>query len=242
RPKAVDLTFYTLAELLYYAAVWMHLDGNPWMNLRGDEATGPAAGYALTIFVRIAVTWWIMAVVARDIWWPRYDPLSQERDGRRDQLAPSRAQVLTRLKLRRPSLVPSPELATVGAEAGGAVSSGSAAGVVAETPGTTASSEVISEPTEPSAEAPENVETADGVVAKATSSDVVKTSEAATSDVVTDNDTVTDGNAAELVTDPDDRTERSTVPDSDASDLAKAGSEETERADSANADDTEARQ
>ncbi|MDR1808758.1 MAG: hypothetical protein LBR33_12745, partial [Propionibacteriaceae bacterium] len=86
RPVLGDLVAWTVAELGYYAAVWTFLDWFQFGVARWPitpTAVGSAGSlaYSLAIFARIGVTWWIMAVVARDIWWPRHDPCRAEREG-----------------------------------------------------------------------------------------------------------------------------------------------------------------
>jgi Gpi18-like mannosyltransferase len=79
RPVWPDLAAFTLAELAYFAAIWMYLDNNPWIYLERETATGAPIVYSLTVFLRVAVTWWIMALTVRDCWRPRLDPSRQER-------------------------------------------------------------------------------------------------------------------------------------------------------------------
>ncbi|HET6666857.1 MAG TPA: glycosyltransferase 87 family protein [Intrasporangium sp.] len=73
RPRWRDLLVWQAGELLYFAAVWWYLGGH----------LAPAAGdqpgfYWMAIFVRIACQLYLVAVVARDVVRPEYDPVERE--------------------------------------------------------------------------------------------------------------------------------------------------------------------
>ena len=78
-PRWPEQVAFALAELLYYFAIWLHLDSSPWVYFRTDGTQGQPLAYVLSILVRIGVTGWLMGIVARDIWWPGRDALNRER-------------------------------------------------------------------------------------------------------------------------------------------------------------------
>ena len=70
RPRWRDQIIWQAGEILYFASVWWYL--------KGDLAPGggdDAGFYWLAIAVRVAAELYLCAVVARDIWWPRHDPV-----------------------------------------------------------------------------------------------------------------------------------------------------------------------
>ncbi|MDR1808759.1 MAG: glycosyltransferase 87 family protein [Propionibacteriaceae bacterium] len=80
RPVWADIAAYTVAELGYFAAIWMYLASNPWVYVEKETVQGQPIAYSVVTLFRVAVTWWIMGVVTRDIWRPRHDPARAERD------------------------------------------------------------------------------------------------------------------------------------------------------------------
>lgn len=70
RPRAREWVIFTIAELLYWAAIWGHL----------GQYLNPADGgqdklYWLAVLLRIAVQVWLAGLVVRDIRYPQYDPI-----------------------------------------------------------------------------------------------------------------------------------------------------------------------
>ncbi|SDD23229.1 glycosyltransferase family 87 protein [Auraticoccus monumenti] len=70
RPRWREWLVLTVGELVYFAAVWLHLGG--WL---GPGNGGPDVGYWLAVLVRLAAEIWVAAVVVRDVWWPHHDPV-----------------------------------------------------------------------------------------------------------------------------------------------------------------------
>ena len=70
RPRWRDQIIWQGGEVLYFAAVWWYLDGD--LAAGGGEDAG---FYWLAIAVRVSVELYLCAMVARDIWWPREDPV-----------------------------------------------------------------------------------------------------------------------------------------------------------------------
>jgi len=72
RPKVLDLTIFTVSELIYFAVIWMYLrQDNLTLGIPAAPWTGPGAApipwiYVLAILLRIAATIWVMTRVARD--------------------------------------------------------------------------------------------------------------------------------------------------------------------------------
>ena len=78
RPRWRDQLIWQGGEILYFAAVWWYLGGYL------APAGGADAGfYWVAIVVRMLVELYLVAIVARDIWWPEHDPVREserERD------------------------------------------------------------------------------------------------------------------------------------------------------------------
>jgi uncharacterized membrane protein len=69
RPKWLDWIMFSIAESLYYVAIWAHLDG----VLTGDGTLGRL--YWLSVFFRVGVQLWIASRVISDILRPQFDPI-----------------------------------------------------------------------------------------------------------------------------------------------------------------------
>ena len=69
RPNLRDWAIYSGAELLYFLAVWGHLQGN--IRLGGGEDIG----YPLAIIIRLAASGWIVWTIVRDMLEPWSDPI-----------------------------------------------------------------------------------------------------------------------------------------------------------------------
>ena len=72
RPSWRDQIIWQAGELVYFASVWWYLDGE--LAPGGGEDAG---FYWLAIAVRVAAELYLCAMVVRDIWWPRHDPVRQ---------------------------------------------------------------------------------------------------------------------------------------------------------------------
>lgn len=70
RPRWREWLVFTLGELVYFAAIWLHLGG--WL---GPGDGGPDLAYWVAVLVRMGAELWVAAVVVRDIWCPRHDPV-----------------------------------------------------------------------------------------------------------------------------------------------------------------------
>lgn len=70
RPKGRDWAIFTAGELIYFAAIWMHLGG--WLTA-GSGA--PDKLYWLAVLIRIGTQCWVAAMVVRDIVRPQHDPV-----------------------------------------------------------------------------------------------------------------------------------------------------------------------
>ena len=74
RPRWRDLLVWQGCALVFVA---MH---SWWLGgLLTPGGDGPAGFYWLAIGVHVAGTLWLVVVVARDVWWPRIDPVVEER-------------------------------------------------------------------------------------------------------------------------------------------------------------------
>ena len=71
RPRWRDLLIWQAGEVFYFVAVWFYLGGYTASSATG--ASDPV--YGLAIVVRVAAELWLAAVVVRDIWSPRHDPV-----------------------------------------------------------------------------------------------------------------------------------------------------------------------
>ncbi len=71
RPRWRDLIVWQACELFYFGAVWLHLGGY--------SASGTTGGadplYQAAILVRVLGELYLVALVVRDIWWARHDPV-----------------------------------------------------------------------------------------------------------------------------------------------------------------------
>lgn len=70
RPKWRDWALFTVAETLYFMAIWGHLAGT-----LVPGSGGPDRLYWASVLLRIGVQLWLAAVVVRDILVPQHDPL-----------------------------------------------------------------------------------------------------------------------------------------------------------------------
>jgi uncharacterized membrane protein len=74
RPRLRDQLVWQATEVFYFAAVWWYLGG---FLAPGDG--GDAEFYWLAILLRLAGELYLVAVVARDVLWPRHDPVRGNR-------------------------------------------------------------------------------------------------------------------------------------------------------------------
>jgi uncharacterized membrane protein len=70
RPRWRDQLIWQATEVVYFASVWWYLGGELAPGDNGDTVT-----YWIAILLRMAGELYLVAVVARDIWWPRHDPV-----------------------------------------------------------------------------------------------------------------------------------------------------------------------
>lgn len=70
RPRWRDQIVWQAGEVIYFATVWWYLDGD--LTAGGGQDAG---FYWLAIAVRISAELYLCAMVVRDIWWPREDPV-----------------------------------------------------------------------------------------------------------------------------------------------------------------------
>ncbi len=70
RPRWRDQIVWQGGELFYFVSVWWYLDGQ--LAPGGGEDAG---FYWLAIGVRVSAELYLCALVVRDIWWPRGDPV-----------------------------------------------------------------------------------------------------------------------------------------------------------------------
>ena len=68
RPRWLDWTIFSVAELFYFVAIWGHLDG-----VLGPGAGGPDRLYWAAVVFRIGVQLWLCARVIWDMWHPEDD-------------------------------------------------------------------------------------------------------------------------------------------------------------------------
>ncbi|MGH3356948.1 MAG: glycosyltransferase family 87 protein [Nocardioidaceae bacterium] len=71
RPRWRDLLIWQAGEIVYFAAIWLHLSG----DLAPAASDATPLPYILSILVRVAGLLWLSAVVLRDIWQPWNDPV-----------------------------------------------------------------------------------------------------------------------------------------------------------------------
>ncbi len=69
RPKWIDWLAFSIAETIYYVAIWAHLDGVL------DNGTAAGKVYWLSVFFRAGVVLWLMSRVITDIFRPQGDPV-----------------------------------------------------------------------------------------------------------------------------------------------------------------------
>jgi uncharacterized membrane protein len=121
RPRWRDVLVWQAGEAVHFVGIWLLLAGyTPEVANRAL----PADGYGVTVLAHVAGTSWLMAMVVRDVWSPRHDPVRA--DGSDDPAggvldgAPD-SRVLDGLRLRRPAApvpaVPSDAAAPAGAVA-----------------------------------------------------------------------------------------------------------------------------
>jgi uncharacterized membrane protein len=72
RPRWRDLLVWQAGEVVYFAAVWWYLGG-----YLAPASGGDAGFYWAAILVRMAAELYLVAVVVRDIWRPRHDPVRE---------------------------------------------------------------------------------------------------------------------------------------------------------------------
>lgn len=89
RPSWRDQIIWQAGELVYFASVWWYLDGE--LAPGGGEDAG---FYWLAIAVRVAAELYLCAMVVRDIWWPRHDPVRQTAMLPRGQAIATRSNVV----------------------------------------------------------------------------------------------------------------------------------------------------
>ncbi|HYF74154.1 MAG TPA: glycosyltransferase 87 family protein [Nocardioides sp.] len=70
RPRWRDLLIWQAGEVLYFAAVWWYLGG-----FLAPAAGGDAGFYWAAILLRLVAELYLVAVVVRDLWSPRHDPV-----------------------------------------------------------------------------------------------------------------------------------------------------------------------
>lgn len=70
RPRWRDLLIWQAGEVLYFASVWWYLGG-----FLAPASGGDSGFYWAAILVRVACELWLVAMVVRDIWRPRHDPV-----------------------------------------------------------------------------------------------------------------------------------------------------------------------
>jgi uncharacterized membrane protein len=70
RPRWRDQIVWQAGEVVYFASVWWYLNGD--LAPGGGEDAG---FYWLAIAIRISAELYLCAMVARDVWWPREDPV-----------------------------------------------------------------------------------------------------------------------------------------------------------------------
>ena len=91
RPRWRDQLVWQACEVVYFASVWWYLDGD--LQPGGGEDVG---FYWLAILIRMVGELYLVALVVRDVLWPRYDPVRQTARSRctRPQLTSTRSNVV----------------------------------------------------------------------------------------------------------------------------------------------------
>ncbi len=84
RPRLRDQLVWQAGEVLYFASVWWYLGG-----LLDAGGGGDAGFYWVAIVLRVAAELYLVALVARDVWRPRHDPV-RRRTGRLQESPASR--------------------------------------------------------------------------------------------------------------------------------------------------------
>jgi uncharacterized membrane protein len=72
RPRLRDQVIWQLGEVAYFASVWWYLG-----NFLAPADGGDAEFYWFAIIVRMLAELYLVAIVVRDILWPRYDPVRE---------------------------------------------------------------------------------------------------------------------------------------------------------------------
>ena len=75
RPRLRDQLVWQAGEVLYFASVWWYLGG-----LLDAGGGGDAGFYWVAIVLRVAAELYLVALVARDVWRPRHDPVWRRTD------------------------------------------------------------------------------------------------------------------------------------------------------------------
>jgi uncharacterized membrane protein len=74
RPRWREWVIFTVGEIIYFLAIWAHLDQS--MVPAGG---GPDRLYWLAVIIRIGCQLWVAGVVVRDILYPDHDPIRRPR-------------------------------------------------------------------------------------------------------------------------------------------------------------------
>ena len=69
RPRWRDWLIWSVAELIYFGAIWAHLDGSL------SSGSGGQGLYMASVLVRIAAQLWLAGMVIRDLYRPELDPV-----------------------------------------------------------------------------------------------------------------------------------------------------------------------
>ncbi len=72
RPRLRDQVIWQFGEVAYFASVWWYLG-----NFLAPADGGDAEFYWFAIIVRMLAELYLVAIVVRDILWPRYDPVRE---------------------------------------------------------------------------------------------------------------------------------------------------------------------
>ena len=75
RPRLRDQLVWQAGEVLYFASVWWYLGG-----LLDAGGGGDAGFYWVAIVLRVAAELYLVALVTRDVWRPRHDPVRRRTD------------------------------------------------------------------------------------------------------------------------------------------------------------------